>query len=242
MQNRHFLPLVGLMAGVCWLGSVLPCHAQMSFRIAVNTAPLVGHPAGPFFVDFDLTDGSGTNDANNTALISNFAFGGGGPVGAPTLSGEASGNLSTAVRLNDSHFLNEFIQEFTPGDTLTFDVGLTTNVDAGPTPDEFSFKILDCTQVEIPTTGLGDKLLLVDINSSPIIETFASDPSRAPACGGGPFTPQVVPSVTPEPGTLAFLLSAVGGLVVLRRRKRKYESFATPTDAVFRDEETLEAK
>jgi hypothetical protein len=116
----------------------------------MNTAPLAGHTAGPFSLEFQLNDGSGTNDGNNTASLSNFLFNGGAAVGSPTLNGGASGNLTSGVTLTDNSFFNQFIQGFTAGSTLSFRLSLSTNVGSGGTPDQFSFAILDKTGTEIP--------------------------------------------------------------------------------------------
>src|SRR5689334_16903130 len=73
-----------------------PSQAQIAFHLSMDTSVLVGHPAAPFFLDFQLNDGSGANDANNTISLSNFTFGGGtaGPGGA-LLTGGATGDLSS---------------------------------------------------------------------------------------------------------------------------------------------------
>ena len=42
---------------------------------AVDTTALVGHPAGPFSIEFQLIDGSGINDANNTFAIPTSSLG-----------------------------------------------------------------------------------------------------------------------------------------------------------------------
>jgi hypothetical protein len=59
----------------------------LNYHVTVATSPLIGHPAGPFSLDFQLTDGSGLGDANNTATISNLSYGGGAATGSATLSG-----------------------------------------------------------------------------------------------------------------------------------------------------------
>src|SRR4051812_19466391 len=94
------------LAHINGLAALLVClvpaaaRADIIFNVSMNTAPLIGHPAGPFSIDFQLNNGSGPL-ADNTATISNFNFGGGAPAGTPTLIGGASGNLSSSVRLTD---------------------------------------------------------------------------------------------------------------------------------------------
>jgi hypothetical protein len=215
-----------LLTGVVWMLSLSPCGAQIfNFHVTTDTTGLIGHPAGPFYLDFELTDGSGALDSNNTAVLSHFQFGGGAPDGSPDLTGGAGGDLSSTVTLTDSSFFNALVQPFTPGTTLDFDAALSTNLDTGPTPDEFAFKILDCMGTEIPTTGLGNSLLLVKINSHwPDLQTFASDPLQGPACGGDPFDPQIVTTAAavPEPGAMAMFMSAgvCGSALLLLRRKK----------------------
>jgi len=57
-------------------------------------------------------------------------------------AGGVSGDLTNGVALVDSAFLNIFASSFTPGSLLSFDFALTTNVDAGATPDQFSLVLL----------------------------------------------------------------------------------------------------
>src|SRR5688572_13502410 len=97
------------------LMSLLPAapivRAAVIFDVSLDTTSLAGHEAEPFSAFFQLTDGSGTGDANNTVTISQFGFGpGGGPAGAPAVAGGGSGNLASSVTLTDSAFLNTFMQ------------------------------------------------------------------------------------------------------------------------------------
>ena len=50
------------------------------FSVNLNTSSLIGNSAGPFYIEFQLNDGSGSipGDGNNTVNISNFDFGIGG--------------------------------------------------------------------------------------------------------------------------------------------------------------------
>jgi hypothetical protein len=205
---------------VALLASAGPAWADVIFTVNVNTTPLVG---GPFAVAFQLNDGSGSGDANNTATISNFTFGGGSASGCPancTTTGGASGDMTGTVTLTDSSFFNSFAEQFTAGTSLSFQVDLTTNLDAGGTPDAFAFSILD-NGVSIPTLDpLGaDTLLSVDIDAAnPAILTYATDPSRtnisleAPVIG----TP---PSSVPAPGTLLLIITGLAGAVGIGRRR-----------------------
>jgi hypothetical protein len=210
---------VALLTCLGWaVGPSVSRASDLFFDVAFDTAPLIGHPAGPFSINFQLNDGVGTGDGNNTAVISNFQFDGGAPSGVPMLIGGASGNLAAVVSLTDSSFFNSFTQGFTPGLTLRFSVQLTTNVDPGPKPDQFSFAIRDRTGAEIPTLGPGGAFLIVDLDSmNPTVQTFPSNPNQAPAGGGPPIVipaPEVVISgAVPEPSTLALLGIGTLGLL-----------------------------
>ena len=212
---------------VCCLTAGLS-HASVIYDISMNTAPLMSHAAGPFSLEFQLNDGRGTGDANNTATLSSFAFGGGTPMGLPTVAGGASGNLSSSVNLTDSSFFNQFIQGFTPGSMLKFRLSLTTNVDSGATPDQFSIAILDRTHTEIPTLAgsFFGVFVSIDIDSSnPTVKTFASDTMRSPAAGGPPITiaaPQVTPAAppVPEPGTTLLFATGLGAIALWRGKRR----------------------
>jgi hypothetical protein len=206
-------------------------HAAVMYNISMNTAPLIGHAAGPFSLEFQLNDGRGIGDANNTATLTNFLFNGGAAVGSSTLTGGATGNLSSGVSLTDSSFFNQFIQGFTPGSALSFRLSLSTNVDSGGTPDEFSFAILDHTGTEIPTlASFFDVFVQIDIDSAnPVVHTFATDTSRTPEGGGGPIniaSPTATPvSSVPEPTRLSLTLSGLAALVAWKHRPRRYSAW-----------------
>ena len=211
----HMLRLSALTATLC---SASVAQAELLFSLELDTSSLIGHIASPFFIEFQLNDGSGAGDGNNTALLSNFAFGGGTALGSATLDGGASGDLDSHVVLAEDQFFNSFVQEFVPGTLLSFDVELSTVVDLGPQPDQFSFAILDCSGVEIPTMSPADALLAIDIDSPhPIISTYAGDASRSPACGGPPL-PLDKPKVVPLPAAALLLVLALSGLGACTRR------------------------
>ena len=194
------------------------------YNISIDTTALIGHPAGEFYLAFQLADGSGAGDANNAAILTNFNFGGGGaPFGlAPILFGGAFGDLSAGVILIDSSFPNIFAQSFTAGSSVSFTLELTGNPDAGGIPDSFIFSILDRMLNPIPTeAGPGyDVLIQIDLDSiTPAVTIFASDPARSPFAAGGPIdvgSANVTLIDTPEPGSL--MLSAIALILMWRAR------------------------
>jgi hypothetical protein len=175
------------------------------YEVRVNTSPLISHPAGPFYLDFQLNDGAGIGNADNTAWLSNFTFGGGSAVGSATAFGGVTGNLTSGITLRDTTAFNEFFQGFTAGSWLSFDLILTTKVDT-PTPDLFSFAILDSTLSNLPTLApFTDSFLSIDITGrNALADTFAGNGAIAPTAGGSPIAlPAPTFVAVPEPSAYA---------------------------------------
>lgn len=187
-------------------------RAQIAFNVTVDTSKLSGSMASPLYLDFQLNDGAGWGDANNTAVVSNFKFGGGTAFAPATTFGGAMGNFGSWVSLTDSAAFNEFYQGFAPGAWLSFTVSLSNQMDWGVTPDLFGFAILDSSLRNKATTAVGTDLFLqVNIDGpQPAVWTFGSLDGMVPA-------PQVVP--VPEPSTYG-LLGGVGLLLVCFYRRR----------------------
>jgi len=177
----------------------------MIYEVTLNTSSLVGHPAGPFYVELALTDGSGFGDANNTVTLSNFKFGGSG-LGSPFVLGGGSGSLETGVSMIDSSFLSLFIEQFASGPQLSFSLHLTSNDDASAIPDGLTFIVLDSSGVPVPTLAPGGGYFLtVALGSSgPVFSAYGSDPSRSPTIGNPiAIDPPTVTSDTVPPLTTA---------------------------------------
>jgi hypothetical protein len=201
-----------LCAGFLSFAAAPALAAPIGFMVTVNTSSLSGNPAAPFYLDFQLTNGAAVS---NSATISNFSFGGGSASGAATLDGGASGSLASSVFLTDTSFINEFYQAFTPGSLLSFFVTLSRNVDSSLQPDGFSVAILDNNLFNIPTTGFGDQLVSVDINSANFgaggINTFR---------GTGEFSNVAATAQVPVPGSAPLFMLGIGLLGALRARQR----------------------
>jgi hypothetical protein len=220
---RRIVLTAGLVLSVGMLAYPSVAQAGIVYKMTLDTSPLIGHVAGPNTLEFQLTDG---DSASNSITVSSFDFGGGSAAGAPILVGGASGDLASQVDLQDTDFLNQFIQPFVPGSFLEFLVDLTTNSDGGFFPDQFSFAILDSTGAELPTEGLGDAIVTIDlVPPFPPAGAFGGDSGRSPVAGGDPiaFDAPTIAAV-PEPATLGLALSAIAigvGPLAVRFAKRR---------------------
>src|SRR5687767_1070344 len=125
---RMFAGFIGLL-----LGAASTAQANTIYHVVFDTSSLIGNASGPFYLDFQFIDGSGLGNANNTAILGNFDFGGGSAGGAVTSFGGVSGNLGSQITFTDSFFFNEFFQSFTPGSIFAFDLTLTGGVES-PAP------------------------------------------------------------------------------------------------------------
>ena len=211
IASKFLASAVLVLAG--FLGSAALSHAQ-GFRVNIATNALnlpANNANAPFSLDFQLNSGSTLN--NNSVSISNFNFSGGGGFGPATFLGGASGSLLGTVTLYDTNAFNEFFQTFTVGSSLSFDFHLSHNADAGPTPDAFSFAILDANLFNLSTTGLGDSLFFTNLTGGGSIMGVGTGSYQG-------ITISVIP--VPEPSTYG----AVAGLVIVsavlasRRRQR----------------------
>ena len=219
MKRTLFLSFVGVIASVL-------CYGDTVYDVSLDTASLVDNSNAPFALDFQLTSGNTGSGVVNTATLSQFNFGTGGRAAAGSPfpnSGNASGDLTSTVTLNTSagSFFNEFSQNFTAGDTLTFRLDLTNNAQPPPTPDEFTFQLIDKSNAEIPTTDPSgsNSLVVIDLTGSelrPQVYTTSGDGVR--------ITPQVSSQVSsvPEPESMWLSGLALLAFLVLKESLTKF--------------------
>ena len=225
-----------------FFGMAPALNAGIVIDYSIATA-LQGHPAAPFYVGFQFFDTSGA-PGNNSVTISNFNFGGGAAGAGPTLGLGASGNLTSSVSLFDIDPVaigagtRGFVQQFTPGNNLSFTVNFNGSVN--PDLDAFTFQILennngglfggvpgvDLIPIASSEPGFSDALLLVNLDSTvvPTIGSFGHDPgllvqpSIGPDFNMGPGTATLI--AVPEPSSLTVV--ALGAVCfAIRRRNRK---------------------
>jgi hypothetical protein len=214
MNNKKHLLCIVAGAFALFISGTPNARADIIDTVTVDTSGLPSTPGSEIF--FFLIDGSGTGDNNNTATLSNFAFGGGsaGAVDPSNTTGGVTGAMPSTVTITESSFTNILAQFFTAGSALSFNLDLTTNVQSGPTPDQFSFSILDPNGNIIPTsdpTG-DDNLLAINIDSSnPAVQPYSDLVTVTPE-GGVP---------TPEPNTIVFLTAALLLFALLSRDRKE---------------------
>ncbi len=200
----------GLLAFTFCLAPLVKADTMYTF--SMNTAPLVGN--GPFALDFQFLDGSGTNDGNNTVKLTNLAFGtGGSPSGGGTATGGAAGTLTSGVTLNDTSFFNEYYENFTPGALLSFTIDTTNVLDPGGTPDLFTVAILDGGLNELPTTGPASEFLDISLGggASPQVFTYGSAAGSAYSLAAPTVQVVTAPPALPEPSNSWALLAVLLG-------------------------------
>ena len=77
--------IVGL-GTLAFLTSSVGEAAQMVYSVALDTSALAATSLGPFALNVQLNDGGTPN--TNSAILSNFVFGGGAPLGNADLPAE----------------------------------------------------------------------------------------------------------------------------------------------------------
>lgn len=118
-QQRKDMRLLG-MIGAALVVTIAPATASVIYDISMDTAPLMGHAAGPFRLEFQLNDGSGMGDANNTVALSDFDFSAPSFLAPAIVTGGASGSAASTVTLTYSAFFNRSSRSSGPAPPSAF--------------------------------------------------------------------------------------------------------------------------
>jgi len=217
-MKNHTYPLAGF--GLALALALAPMlKANLDFHVDIDTSSLVSAPNSPFYLDFQLNEGSGS--LANSVQLTNLWFDNGHAIGSPQSWGQAGGSLGTSIWLQDdpSNPFNEILQGFSDGTTgIHFEVSVSQNV-AGVTPDEFAVAILD-SESGLPQIGTnapdGVSLVTLNIGAQTTLWNVNAYSSTEPA--------GVIASVgtpVPEASTMGFAFGVFAlGLAGVRRWNR----------------------
>ena len=211
-SNLRTLPLLAF--GAALLLTALPAGAAYTYHETINTASLPSLGAGNnYSLDLSFLDGGG--GVSNNISVSNFSFGGGGTiVGAASIFGGVTGDLTGTVAFDKSSALQDFNQGFSVGtSSISFDV--TTTANGSLTPDTFAVTLLDNNGNPITTTAPdGYSLFTQPIDLALSSGSFSGSSLFS---GTGSFSGTSVDAV-PEPSRALLLVGAFGALIMRRRR------------------------
>jgi opacity protein-like surface antigen len=194
------------------LGSLAAADA-VSYHVTVNTSSINGQSG---YLDFSLLP-SAFDSQLATVQVLNFGTDGVVSANPAFLTGDASGMLPGTISLDNATFFNDYFQDFTFGNSLSFDLLL-----GGPaleSPDgvasggsTFTFGMFANDQVTpLLSTSPNGEALDVNVN----LDGTASY-TTYPAAAGQPSAVQVVP----EPASLTLLVSGAFGLLMFRKRSK----------------------
>ena len=231
MKAHVIFPVALALAGA--LLALSPAQAQTKLVTLSNIGILSGH--GSFFVQFNLANGISAADGNATAAISNFSLTG-GSLGATTTiatAGNTTGNLGTALVLDDGNAVTGGFSSFQQGftitsstSTLSFNLNLAATSTDAVTPDDFYFQILNSAGNPLATNGPnGTELINASYASTkptPLgFITQATSSVRADT-NYPKITATISAPAVPEASTTVSLglLLLLGGVGVWRARRR----------------------
>jgi hypothetical protein len=196
--RTHILAGTLALSAALLLPSTALADPLVTYLVSLDTAPLLP-PSGTYTLDFRFYDGSFSNDTNNSFAASRFNV---GPSGAGVIA-------------TDAYPFNDRVFDFIPMSLLSFQLSVTTNLDAGLVPDDLKVVLFNPNGFALPTTDSATSALFdIYIDGNPPRVAIYQPVARDPATGTtNPLTSaaSVVPVQIPETGTLG--LMAIGLIV-----------------------------
>ena len=224
MSIKHNLRTSIFAAALLIFASTAAWADAYDVEFVLNTSLIETQCAGDCYLAFQLADGSGTGDANNTVTLSGFAlYGGSLDTSNVSLFGGAANPQPGFITLTDSDpTFNAAVQGFIPGSELAFEATFTNNADTGPFPDLFTMSILDPGWNGIPTLDtINDSFITVTLDGTtvPLPNGLPGPPTSFWASDLTQTTYDIPAPGVPEPSTTA-LLAVCFGFLGLRRKLR----------------------
>jgi len=181
-----------------------------SYQVNLDTSAVVGHVAGPFYLDFQSIWGSGSDQA---ITVSDFVLTGGAFVaGTDVAIGAVTGSVASSLVLAPGvgSVYNEFFQQFEATVShIQFNVDINGGA-SGAIPTSFAVSLLDAANLwAIPTTGFADTLVMFDIDGANT--NYSTGMSIGDTAG-------VQASVPDTGATIVMLFGGIAVLGLVRRR------------------------
>ena len=221
MTRKRYLYLLALaLLGLGWAGPA-QATSMITYGVTVDTSSLYGQTGSNAGLDFQFNpSGSPVSDVL-TATVSNFTTDG-ALVGSTQPTGDASGSLPGNLTIKDSTGYNDAFQNFTFGDTLSFDVTLSGNL-TNPNPGaEFSLTLYDQNNSPALSAPGEFQNFVVDIYPDGTLTVTTSDPYTATPETGGIAS-------SPEPSSMVLLsacMVGLGGCWLWRKRRASLVALA----------------
>lgn len=190
--------------------------AYTTLSTTINTSALAGTQAQ---IAFDFI--AGDSSVLNSVSVFNFLTDGIISSGTASLTGDATGDLTSSATLQNTSFFNEIMQPISLGNSITFNVTLSQEF-SGSIPDALSVFLLDTSYMPLfhttDPTG-ADSLFFFNIDGAAIsgLNIYAADSAIS-----NPVTWSVQPVQTvPIPATILLFISGLFSLGLNRHSPKK---------------------
>lgn len=194
----------------------------ITYHVTVDTTSL-DQEYGYLFVQFNPGPGGA---ALASATVTNFFTDGtlnpNDPLNGP--SGDVSGSLPGTLILTNDQFPNYYLEGFTYGNSIQFDVMLSgpglNSPGTSSSGSSFAFSLEDSTSYNpLLTTDPNGSVLTINVNpdATTSVETFPQSPTDNTPAASAFLPPQS--SVPAPPSLVLFLVAVPAGLVYWRRSR-----------------------